>query len=149
MPKKSKIFLAGPFKGLVNPNTGTMDECEKEKLLNLIFFFEDKGFVVHNAHKREAWGKAFMAPEQCTEIDFREIASCDFLVGFPGSPPSPGTHIEIGWASALNKPIILLLEEGKEYAFLIQGLHTVTSVTYISFRNEQDYLQQLEAIFNH
>jgi len=143
-----KLFLAGPFKGLLNPNTGTMTDDEKQKFLKLIAFFESKGFLVHNAHQREAWGKALMTPEQCTEIDFNEIASCDYFVGLPGHPPSPGTHIEIGWASALKKPIILLLEAGKEYGFLIQGLYTVANVTYITYHSEADYLKGLEAIFS-
>lgn len=44
-----------------------------------------------------------MTPQQCTKIDFEEISTCDLFVAFPGSPASPGTHIEIGWASALKK----------------------------------------------
>lgn len=115
MSQNKKVFLAGPFKSLVDPKTGMMANHEKQKLLNLISFFEERGFSVHNAHKREGWGKDFMTPEECTAIDFKEISTCDLFVAFPGSPASPGTHIEIGWASALNKPIILLLEEGKDY----------------------------------
>lgn len=145
MTKTKKVFLAGPFKGIVNPNTGVIDESEKQKILNLISFFEAKGFSVHNAHKREEWGRVYMSPEECTETDFNEIASCDLFVGFPGSPPSPGTHIEIGWASALQKPIILLLEEGREYACLVTGLHIIANVTVIPFKREDDYIQKIES----
>ncbi|MCP1191408.1 nucleoside 2-deoxyribosyltransferase [Priestia flexa] len=147
MSQSKKMFLAGPFKSLVDSKTGIMENHEKQKLLNLISFFETKGFSVHNAHKRESWGKDFMTPEECTEIDFKEISTCDLFVAFPGSPASPGTHIEIGWASALNKPIILLLEEGKDYAFLIKGLGTVANVTFIRFQKEEDYLSQLEKLY--
>ncbi|RSL30602.1 nucleoside 2-deoxyribosyltransferase [Salibacterium salarium] len=139
-----KIFLAGPFKRLVNSETGAMDNNEKQKLLNLIDFFERRGLSVHNAHKREDWGKNFMSPEECTETDYKEISSCDLFVAFPGSPASPGTHIEIGWASALKKPIILLLEQDKDYAFLIQGLEKVANVTYVRFNQEKDYVSKLE-----
>ena len=141
MSQRKKLFLAGPFKSLVDPKTGMMHDHEKQKLLNLIFYFEAKGFSVHNAHQREGWEKDFMTPEECTAIDFKEISMCDLFVAFPGSLASPGTHIEIGWASALNKPIILLLEEGKDYAFLIQGLNTISNVTYILFQKEEDYLR--------
>ncbi|MGG3989302.1 nucleoside 2-deoxyribosyltransferase [Bacillus smithii] len=144
MSKRKKVFLAVPFKSLVDPKTGMMTNHEKQKLLNLISFFEAKGFSVHNAHKREGWGKNFMSPEECTVVDFKEISTCDLFVAFPGSPASPGTHIEIGWASALNKPIILLLEEGKDYAFLIKGLNTVSNVTFIHFQKEEDYLRKIE-----
>ncbi len=148
MNQGKKVFIAGPFKSMVNPKTGVMESHEKQKILNLIAFFEEKGFSVHNAHKREGWGKDFMTPEECTKMDFNEISTCDLFVGFPGSPPSPGTHIEIGWASALNKPVILLLEEGKEYAFLIKGLNTVANVTFIHFQKEADYLNQLEKMYD-
>lgn len=70
MSQSKKMFLAGPFKSLVDSKTGIMENHEK-KLLNLISFFETKGFSVHNAHKRERWGKDFMTPEECTEIDFK------------------------------------------------------------------------------
>lgn len=139
-----RIFLAGPFKSLVNPDTGSMGNNEKYRILNLIDFFESKGISVHNAHKREKWGKDFMPPEECTEIDFKEISNCDLFVAFPGHPASPGTHIEIGWASALKKPIILLLEQDKDYAFLIQGLGKVADVTYVRFSQEKDYISRLE-----
>ncbi|WP_369903373.1 nucleoside 2-deoxyribosyltransferase [Bacillus manliponensis] len=148
MNAHKKMFLAGPFKNLVNPETGMMEQHEKQKLLNLISFFEKRGFSVHNAHKREGWGKDFMTPDECTAIDFKEIRACDLFVAFPGSPASPGTHIEIGWASALDKPIILLLEEGKDYAFLIKGLATVANVTFIYFKEESDYLTKLEQLYS-
>jgi nucleoside 2-deoxyribosyltransferase len=101
-------------------------------------FFENKGFSVHNVHKRE----------ECAEIDFKEISSCDLFVAFPGYPASPGTHIEIGWASTLKKPVILLLEQGKDYAFLVRGLGKVANVIYILFDQERDYLIELEEYLN-
>ncbi|WP_370875903.1 nucleoside 2-deoxyribosyltransferase [Caldalkalibacillus uzonensis] len=141
-----KIFLAGPFKSLMDPRSGEMDKRFRKQYEELIEFFESKGYTVHNAHKREKWGKAFMTPEECTKIDFEEIRSCDYFVAFPGSPPSPGTHIEIGWASAFGKHILLLLEHGQDYAFLIRGLHAVADVTFIWFREPVDYYRELEVL---
>jgi hypothetical protein len=53
--------------------------------------------------------------------------------------------VEIGWASALRKPIILLLEDGREYAFLVRGLHTVARVTYLTFSDETDLCTEVSA----
>nr|WGD80464.1 hypothetical protein P5659_13190 [Bacillus subtilis] len=78
-----KVFLAGPFKSLVDENTGLMSLHERGKLESLISFFENEGWLVHNAHKREGWGKDFMTPQQCTKIDFDEISTCDLFVAFP------------------------------------------------------------------
>jgi len=130
---KPKIFLAGPFKALVDSKTQIMSDDNIQRFSRLIDFFESHQFDVHCAHKRESWGREFMTPQQCTKIDFDEISSCDYFIAFPGVPASPGTHIEIGWASALGKPIILLLEKGEDYAFLIQGLGEVGNVKHVIY----------------
>lgn len=141
------VFLAGPFKSLVNAETGSMDDEHKRVFVGLIAFFEDRGYAVHNAHKREAWGEQFMAPEECTKVDFEEISSCDHFVALPGQPASPGTHVEIGWASALGKPLTLLLEENKEYAFLVRGLLAVADVRIVCFADPPECLRKLAELF--
>lgn len=77
-----KVFLAAPFKSLVNSKTMSMDEEKKNEIVNLIEFLEKKGYSVHNAHKREAWGQEFMSPEQCTKIDYDEIEKCDIFIAW-------------------------------------------------------------------
>jgi nucleoside 2-deoxyribosyltransferase len=150
MPKiNNKIFLAGPFKSIINPETNQVYSHHQSMIDNLIRFFEENGYEVHNAHKREGWGKKMMLPEECTKIDFEEISSCQYFVAFPGSPASPGTHIEIGWASALKKRVFLLLEKEKDYAFLIRGLYTIASVEMIYYKDESDYLKQIKYFFDH
>lgn len=124
-------FLAGPFKGIMDAETGMIRAFERERFEALINHLEARGYTVNNAHRRESWGAHFMAPEECTRLDYENIRDCDLFVAFPGHPASPGTHIEIGWASALGKPMILLLEESATYAFLIQGLHVVGDVSEV------------------
>ncbi|WP_343761089.1 nucleoside 2-deoxyribosyltransferase [Clostridium oceanicum] len=140
-----RVFLAAPFKGVIKKNGSIMKEEQKKIIENLILFLEERGWKVDNAHKREKWGANFMSPNQCTKLDYDAIKVCDLFIGFPGLPASPGTHIEIGWASAMGKKIILLLAEKKEnYAYLIRGLHTVGNVDYIIYKNEKEYLQKLD-----
>lgn len=140
-----KVFLAAPFKSLVDAETMSMEEEKKNEIVNLIEFLEKKGYLVHNAHKREAWGQKFMSPEQCTKIDYDEIEKCDIFIAFPGIPASPGTHIEIGWASAFNKKIIFLLKDDEEkYAYLVRGLYKVTDVTYIIYHSIEEYYDKLD-----
>lgn len=146
--RKKKCFLAAPFKSLVDSTTSKMKNRDIEIIINLINYLEKKGYDVHNAHKRESWGKEFMPPEECTKVDFDEIKSCDLFIAFPGKPASPGTHIEIGWASAFDKPIVLLLYNSEEdYAYLIRGLHTVSKVKKILYKSEQDYMNALDGYF--
>lgn len=131
-----KIFLAGPFKALVDPALNRMSPKAVAMFEPLITHFEALGWEVHSAHRRESWGREFMAPDECTKIDFDEISACDRFVAYPGSPPSPGTHVELGWASALRKDITLLLEDGVEYAFLVRGLPVLTRVRHFSYTGE-------------
>ncbi|MDH6545723.1 nucleoside 2-deoxyribosyltransferase [Streptomyces lavendulae] len=130
-PGIRSVFLAGPFIQLLDPATGEMPADARAPFDVLIKHFEAQGLSVHNAHRREAWGAELMRPEQCTKLDQDEIRKADVFVALPGHPASPGTHIEIGWASAFDKPIVLLLERDREYTFLVQGLHTVASVEYV------------------
>ncbi|GHF55284.1 hypothetical protein GCM10010218_40920 [Streptomyces mashuensis] len=130
-PPVRSVFLAGPFLGLLDPATGEMPGDARAPFDILIKHFEAQGISVHNAHRREAWGARLMRPEECTRIDQDEIRRADAFVALPGAPASPGTHIEMGWASAFGKPIVLLLERGRDYTFLVQGLHTVATVEYV------------------
>ncbi|MDX7999244.1 nucleoside 2-deoxyribosyltransferase [Xenorhabdus sp. Reich] len=144
-----KMFLAGPFKSLVDPDTHIMSHKNIKQLQSIIEYFEERGWSVHCAHKREKWGREFMTPVQCTLIDYEEISQCDYFVAFPGIPASPGTHIEMGWASAMKKPVVLLLEENEEYAFLVQGLGEITSVKTLRYNKEAGVdIPQIEALID-
>ncbi|GAA4803565.1 nucleoside 2-deoxyribosyltransferase [Streptomyces ziwulingensis] len=142
-----RVFLAGPFMGLVDPETQTMPTAGRRPFLLLIEHFEKQGLHVYNAHRREAWGAEVLTPEQCTPLDQTEIEKADVFVAIPGIPPSPGTHIEIGWASAFNKPIVLLMEEGRdeEYGFLVRGLGTVAKVEFVRYTDITRALPEIDA----
>ncbi|MEV6719597.1 nucleoside 2-deoxyribosyltransferase [Streptomyces xanthochromogenes] len=132
------VFLGGPFKALVDSD-GAMNAAARTRFEVLIERLEAEGYHVYNAHRRESWGAKFLTPDECTRLDYDEISASSVFVAIPGHPASPGTHIEIGWASALGKPIVLLLEEGVDYAFLVRGLHTVADVTCLTI-GDTDHL---------
>lgn len=144
-----RIFVAGPFKSLVAQSTGVMGVDDRARFERLIDRLELSGYIVHNAHRREGWGSAFLTAEECTRLDFDEISGCDVFVAFPGAPASPGTHVEIGWASALQKPMILLLDEGRDYAFLVNGLHAVADVIYLTVAAGENVSQRVETTVEH
>jgi len=142
-----KVFIGGPFKAWIDPTTSKLEEKYQRRLKELIFFFENRHYEVHNAHQREDWGANFWEPDQCTKLDYNEIASCDIFIAFPGVPASPGTHIELGWASALGKKIVLLMKKGEYYAHLVKGLYTVSDVEYLYYNDPSDYISALEKVF--
>lgn len=143
----SSVFLGGPFMGLVDSESGRMPDRDCQPFTVLIEHFERQGLHVYNAHRREAWGAEVMPPDQCTALDQEEIEKADVFVAIPGIPPSPGTHIEMGWASAFGKPIVLLLEEGRdeEYGFLVRGLRAVATVEYVRCTDIAAALPEVDA----
>lgn len=127
------VFVAGPFWALVDKESGQVAGATRDRLETVLRHYDDQGVKVYNAHRRESWGSAFLEPDEFTRLDFDEISACDVMVAFPGSPASPGTHIEIGWASAMDKPSVLLLERDVEYAGLIEGLPSFRRCELVRF----------------
>jgi nucleoside 2-deoxyribosyltransferase len=142
--KLDAVFVGGPFFQLVDPETGIMSELDQQKFTKLIEYFEGRGATVYNAHRREAWGAQFLTPDEATKLDFTEISKSDVFVAFPGVPASPGTHVEIGWASALGKPMVLMLEKGKKHTFLVTGLEQIANVEFLWFDDPEEIHEQLE-----
>lgn len=140
----NEVFVGGPFYNLVDPKTGEMSEADQQKFTRLIDYFEQRGAKVYNAHRREAWGKEFLTAFECTKLDLEEISRSDLFIAYPGVPASAGTHVEIGWASALGKRMILLLEKDKKHAFLVTGLESIANVEFIWFDDPQEIFDQLE-----
>lgn len=137
------VFVGGPFYALVDPETGLMAQDDQQKITRIIDYFETGGAKVYNAHRREAWGAKFLTAPECTKLDFTEISQSDVFVAYPGVPVSPGTHVEVGWASALGKPMVLLLEKNVKHTFLVTGLETVANVEFIWFDDVDEILEQL------
>ncbi|MCK4327328.1 MAG: nucleoside 2-deoxyribosyltransferase [Candidatus Diapherotrites archaeon] len=142
-----RIFLAGPFTAKICPDEGAMRHDDISLVQGLISLFEVKGHEVFSAHRREDYGRALLPPHECTQKDYEEMKSCDIVVAHPGNPPSGGVHIELGWASVLGKPSILLLEHGKDYSPLVHGLGSLSEVEYIHFKDHSDLFQKLETRF--
>ncbi len=143
-----KIFLAWPFEMYITPEDGLVHKDVRSTLSEIKKLLVGLGHEVHNAHEREGWGKSLMAPEECTKIDFDEISASDVLLVNPGNPPSGGAHIEMGWASALGKPVVMMLEEGNSYSSLVRGLHTVADVTYLRYSSAADLMEKLRKQFS-
>lgn len=124
----SYVFLAAPYTQWMDWSTGELKPDRKEQLQTLRQAFIDRGHAVFSAHHNEQWGEAWLAPEICTPADFLAVSNADVMCAIVSEPPSPGVMIEIGWASALGVPIVLL-QEGTSAPALVAGIGEVTSAT--------------------
>jgi len=137
------VFLGGPFEGLLGPDG--MDSGARDLYQALIEHLESAGCEVFSAHRNEDWGRALLPPSECTSIDFDAVSSCDVFVAIPGDPASLGTHVEIGWASALGKPLVLLTGSAGARCALVRGLETVAAVDWVTFEAGQTDFSEVVA----
>ena len=112
-----KIFLGGPIQYAFDENDRFYDDL-KVDIIYYIKYLEERKNVVFSAHIDEKFKKE----EGVTNIDliyardYNWMLECDVYIAVINSlndtiMRSDGTFIEIGWAMALHKPIILIVEE--------------------------------------
>lgn len=146
LPSQSQpltVFLAAPFDPWMKADRSSLLDERKAELQLLIELVESFGHQVISSHRREEFGAAWMEPDECTPLDYEAIRKCDLIIALPGRPFSGGVHIEIGWASAFGKKIILLLEGHEPYSSLVEGLPRIANVTKIRYRFAEEYRQVL------
>jgi hypothetical protein len=130
----AKVFLAAPFSNKVHPLTGVFEDRELEETITaLVQAITSMGHVVESPHIRDVWGQKLRSPADCTRLSYTLIGECDILIALPGDPPSGGVHLEIGWASALRKKIVLILKYGQSYSPLVEGLQSIADVSVVRY----------------
>ena len=146
-----KLFLATPITNWIDPDTGSLFQHKRILLFSIKKELEKLGHTVFLAIEREAWGRDLSGPDESIEADLAALKDSDVVVCLPGNPPSGGAHVELGWASLLHKPIILVLEEKGVYSPLVLGLHKMTRARRVTFKDNiaaiaQDIQKELESL---
>ncbi|GGL42369.1 nucleoside 2-deoxyribosyltransferase [Planomonospora parontospora] len=131
-PTGSRVFLAAPYSQWMDPSTGLVETRFRERLDRLRRGFLDRGAQVFSAHHNEQWGAGWLPAEECTPADFQAMRVADVVCAVIGSPPSGGVAVELGWASALGKPILVVTDEGGACTPMIRGIHTVTRAAFVT-----------------
>lgn len=127
-----RVFLACPITDLLNPQKGNLPSHYETFIKCLHAFLKQRSDSVFLALEREEWGANLMEAEICTPLDYKEMQACTAVVAYPGE--SRGVAVELGWASALRKPLILLLEEGVSYTPMIDGLDRLPNLVVHKLR---------------
>lgn len=141
-----KVFLAIPYSQLCDESYEVKAEYKEffTKLTNELKKINCDYFL---AHEREKWGKTYSSAEESTSIDFETIKSVDLVCAIPGVPSSGGVHVEMGWASANKRKMIIFLKNGYSYSPMVTGIHCLTEANYVYYN--QDYSDELiELIMN-
>lgn len=136
------VFVGGPIQYALGPN-GEFDARLREIQDTVITILQDAGFRLLSAHRFEMFGEMDTVGrehEVCAR-DFTWMRQCDIFVAVlpcdhVGTPVrTDGTCVELGWAAALEKPIIVINSAGGEYSHLVAGLGAVASVHHVDIEH--------------
>jgi deoxyadenosine/deoxycytidine kinase len=102
-------------------------------------------FLPHkDLHK---WGDVYIDPKEIGKLSLENLSRSDLVIAYPEK--SVGVNIELGWASLLNKKIIVLVNENDEVSLMYVGLKGVTASEIIKFRDIVDLKTKLrECLLN-
>ena len=148
------IFVGGPIQYALGEKG--FDQPLKNSIALVIEQLLSKKYNVFSAHLEEKFGvdTYLFTPDRVTQRDYAWMQSCDaFIALLPvsqdGQPyRTDGTHVELGWASALQKPIIVLTHKHcvEKLSHLVRGLNQLTPVIIADIQEvlaSEAYLSQL------
>lgn len=131
--ERRKVFIGGPIQFAISDHG--FDGSLRLLIDSVIDVFERSGFDVLSAHREEQFGACSdqFAPEFVTRRDYAWMQACHLYVAIlpvrnSVAYRSDGTHIEIGWAGALRRPVIVVGNSplSEEYSHLLRGLGQLT-----------------------
>ncbi len=136
-----KVFVGGPIQFM--SGDPVLLSTMKEAVGSLIQALQVEGIQVHNAHLVEHFGATSDEWHPCSisERDLGWMRDCDAFVallppdGHGNLARTDGTHVELGWASALGKPIVLVVDSSlvPQCSQLVQGLSAIAAVQWFDF----------------
>jgi hypothetical protein len=131
----NKIFLATPITSLMErpDQYNPLEQKSIETIIKTLrLHLQTKVFC---AIEREEYGKDLMSGIECTKPDYLGLVESDVMLAFPDH--SYGVHIELGWASAVKKPIVVCVNRRIGIKTpLIEGLMTLTSVAILDYQSD-------------
>lgn len=128
------IFLAFPFTSYLTQDGDGKYHLQpqlRSLLLRIESALVQNGHTVFLSHQREEFGANLWEGTVCTPFDMLEMRRADCVIALPDK--SYGVHIELGWATAMGKPVLLILDESQQFTSpLLQGLYCVGHTRIIS-----------------
>lgn len=137
-----KIFIACPISKYL-----TDDGIDKdfEIFIKEVFSIcKEKSDNVFLALEREEYGKKKMYGSDCTTADYEEMKDTNILIAFPED--SMGVAVEMGWASALGKDILVFVDKKYKQSELVKSINSVANGMRSEIDTTNGYTKELEKI---
>ncbi|CUX68440.1 conserved hypothetical protein [Agrobacterium genomosp. 5 str. CFBP 6626] len=133
------IFVGGPIQHAII-GAGMVERAESP-IRKIHFMVQSFDLPFVSAHVAEAFGETTnsFTPDEVTHRDYNWMRQCNLFVAVLPSDEhgrlirTDGTHIELGWAAALGKPIIILAHSDahSQLSHLVKGLSTVANCAIV------------------
>ncbi len=140
-----RIFLAAPFTDQLADGTAGLQREYRRWIESLIGLLESQGHHVFSAHRAENWGSAIDPPRIALRRDFDWIDRCDLLVAYVGDPPSPGVQMELGYAAAKGKRV-LVFRNNPAFPYLVDGLDVIVPAQVVTVAHRQDITAAIKSL---
>jgi nucleoside 2-deoxyribosyltransferase len=147
--RKPIVFLGGPFQFALKENG--FDPILKRLIADVLEDLEHAGFRTLSAHRHESFGLLDVNGQsaEVAKRDFKWMTEADvFIAILPlneefESIRSDGTCVELGWASALLKPLVVVRSSRHVYSHLIEGMVGLTSAVLLDY---EDVVQDIHLV---
>ena len=127
-----KIFIACPVSKYIK--NGMFTDVEFKAFIQRLYInCKEYTQNVFLALEREQYGKRLMV-DTCTELDYKEMGNSNLVIALPDD--SLGVSIELGWASAMGKNILLVLDRNRKYSPLVTGLSEITDTEIVWYNGK-------------
>ncbi|MEZ0090191.1 hypothetical protein [Streptacidiphilus sp. EB129] len=131
--RQLRVFLATPSLRLTGPVDGGLTLAVRDRATALREALLDCGVSVYSTHHGDTWSARGLHPGQRVPSPFRAIQSADVVFSYVGTPLSAGISLELGWATALRKPVVLMVDKAGQHLQLIDTLEAVAPVLPLKF----------------
>lgn len=140
------VFVGAPIN--YARSDGGFDSDLKHLILRILSVLDESGLEVLSAHREEGFEpiEEELNSSHITARDFNWMARCEVFVAVlpedrEGNPfRSDGTHVELGWATGVGKPVVLVASSplNESYSHLVRGMGALTRVTVLDCRTVAD-----------
>jgi hypothetical protein len=136
--KHVSVFVGGPIQHAIGLDGCFADGC-RTVIERVISGLTAEGHKIFSAHLTERFGEMDVSgkfQEVCAR-DYRWMRQCDVFVALLPLDAngdvivSNGTSVELGWASAMGKPIVIVCDSAPKYSHLIIGLDAIARVVKV------------------
>ncbi|MBI2547475.1 MAG: hypothetical protein HYW23_03450 [Candidatus Aenigmarchaeota archaeon] len=142
-----KVYISAPYTNKsVQQSNSIHGEIKDASYINFLDSIESAvkslGFQTFLPHRDlHEWGKSNLSEEDVGRKSFEELNNSDLVIAYPEE--SVGVNIELGWASAFKKKVLILLKENQRTSIMHSGLTGVTDSKIIRFRDIMDLRTKL------